>query len=288
MDIVLNNIEVLRVKRFKGQPLYDYQSFYSNTWHMLYVTSGRFGAYVNGNLQNLTKGDILLNAPGEIFLLQKQNQPFEYIYIYFTQEPLQGKNGWICESIPEKRRLENLYINGTQFRRHQSIRINMDHEFDKMLQIFESQFPFSDIELKGKLITLFSKLLRYSISSDIASRNLDDYSICEEICDYIVQNYKKSLTLKSLSRQVKMSPFHLAHKFKNVIGTSPIKFMINIRIKESQSLLEKTNLRISEIANESGFNDCYYFTRIFKKYTGVTPSEYRKSTEKIRKKPGWF
>ena len=62
-------------------------------------------------------------------------------------------------------------------------------------------------------------------------------------------------------------------------GTSPIKFVQNIRINKAKQLLIDENVSINKIAFECGYNDAFYFSRIFKKVTGVTPSEYRKTSQ---------
>ena len=63
--------------------------------------------------------------------------------------------------------------------------------------------------------------------------------------------------------------------FKEWAGESPIDYRNNIRITAAKSMLENSNLRISEIAYTVGFDDQYYFTRIFKKRVGMSPKEFR-------------
>jgi transcriptional regulator GlxA family with amidase domain len=63
--------------------------------------------------------------------------------------------------------------------------------------------------------------------------------------------------------------------FKDYIGISPIKYLIEYRIKVAQKMLTDTKLTIKEIAEKTGFIDQFYFSKCFKNYCGVTPSKFR-------------
>lgn len=57
-------------------------------------------------------------------------------------------------------------------------------------------------------------------------------------------------------------------------------YLLNLRIKHAKKLLEESNLKIRQVAEESGFNDYHYFSKVFKKMTGVSAAQYRKENEK--------
>lgn len=120
--------------------------------------------------------------------------------------------------------------------------------------------------------------LIYNISSAITDSEQKDYSdIIAPILTYINANYNKQLSLDELALKSGYSKSRFSHIFSEVTGTTPIKYQNNIRLKNSCEMLTSTSLTIAEIAYSCGFSDPLYFSRIFKKAYGVSPSMYRES-----------
>lgn len=94
--------------------------------------------------------------------------------------------------------------------------------------------------------------------------------------DYIRENYAQDLSLNALASFVFVSPYHLAHIFKEEIGMSPIQFMIKCRIDEAKRMLAETDLSVREIAQLVGYPNANYFNMLFKKIAGESPGKFRK------------
>ena len=93
--------------------------------------------------------------------------------------------------------------------------------------------------------------------------------------EYINAHYGEELTLKKVSDAVFISAFYLSHLFRNELDTTFSDYISRFRISAAKNFLKNKTKRIQEIAMETGFNDPNYFTKSFKKLTGVTPKEYR-------------
>jgi YesN/AraC family two-component response regulator len=93
----------------------------------------------------------------------------------------------------------------------------------------------------------------------------------------MIQNYNQPITLKSLADYLQISPSYLGNIFKSITGKSVINYLIHIRINKAKHFL-KDGLTVSETARKVGFNDVFYFSRAFKKYEGITPSQFIKTT----------
>lgn len=92
---------------------------------------------------------------------------------------------------------------------------------------------------------------------------------------YINENYAKDISLDDVSKVVNISPYYFSKVFKEEAGENFIEYLTRIRIGNAKESLRTTELSIKEICLMSGYGDPNYFSRIFKKYEGVTPSEYR-------------
>jgi two-component system response regulator YesN len=93
--------------------------------------------------------------------------------------------------------------------------------------------------------------------------------------NYIEINYKKDISLDDVSRTVDISPYYFSKLFKEETGENFIDYLTNIRIEKAKSLLKNSDLSIKNICVDTGYSDPNYFSRIFKKLVGVTPTEYR-------------
>lgn len=97
-----------------------------------------------------------------------------------------------------------------------------------------------------------------------------------KILDYIHDNYKRSdLSLNLIAEKFDFSVSYLSRLFKEQMECNFLEYLIGIRVKTAQELLTGTSMKINEIAEEVGYTNSYSFNRIFKKHTGMTPSEYK-------------
>lgn len=92
---------------------------------------------------------------------------------------------------------------------------------------------------------------------------------------YISQNFSGELTLDEVASQVHLNPAYFSSLFKQSTGSSFKEYLNMVRIEESKRLLANTDYTIIDIAIAAGFEDQSYFSRVFKKYTGLTPRQYR-------------
>ena len=98
-----------------------------------------------------------------------------------------------------------------------------------------------------------------------------------QIQKYIEMNYNRVIRLCDISQELCISPNYLNTIFKSITGKTIIRFAEDLKNKKARQLLKDTEYSISIIASELGYYDQYHFCKIFKKETGYTPTQYRKS-----------
>ena len=100
--------------------------------------------------------------------------------------------------------------------------------------------------------------------------------LVRQIGDYLDRNYREPINLQQISDDLHLSVSHISHLYKNKTGLSPMQFVLYRRLGEAQTLLAETDLPIGEIEEELGFGSSSHLSIMFKKYIGISPSEYRK------------
>lgn len=100
-------------------------------------------------------------------------------------------------------------------------------------------------------------------------------SIILEIQQYICAHFSEDISLSALSRQFTISEKYLSSLFKTVVGQNLVSFVNEVRIENAKQILKETTLSVQCIAELCGFNDYFYFSKVFKKKTGVTATQYR-------------
>jgi AraC-like DNA-binding protein len=168
-----------------------------------------------------------------------------------------------------------IYIEQTNRSRIED-RLNL---FNEILTALESGFSkenitYANMCLNGLLASFFYvQTFRFVRGYHIP--NPVDKSIL-----YMQDNINKIVTIKELSDYVKLSESHFSKIFRNKTGTSPLDYFINLKMQEAIRLLINQSLKIKEVAYQLGYNDPYYFTRIFTRHIGSSPASFIKMSNR--------
>ncbi|MCR2807600.1 helix-turn-helix domain-containing protein [Paenibacillus soyae] len=126
-------------------------------------------------------------------------------------------------------------------------------------------------DMLGHLKDMVATTRKPSGSPQIRNRSF------KAILEYVEEHYREDLSIQLLSEQFNVNANYISQLFRKEAGTTFTQHLTELRVDYACRLLTETDLPINEIAEQSGYSDYFYFSRIFKRSTGTTPSSYRAS-----------
>lgn len=187
----------------------------------------------------------------------RQNSGFQALFIL---EPYYAQNHQFCSRLRLK--LEDFTV--------------IQKLLAEMIQEHTQKAPGWQTLVYAKFIQLCIMLSRLYQTYDCA----DDNTVLKlaAAVAHIEQNYCSDINISQLAQIAGYSERQFSRLFKSAFSTTPNLYIINLRLQKAQQLLKNSCLTMGEISWSCGFNDQNYFSRIFKRYIGVTPTEYRNNT----------
>ena len=136
--------------------------------------------------------------------------------------------------------------------------------------------PINEAELKELINKAIYNISQNSKQADHI--NAVNYSLPVRLaCEYIEKNFQENINLNKISNYVSLSKNYFCNIFKKETGITIWDYLIRIRMEEAKRMLLETEQKTYEISERVGYDDPSYFGRLFKKYTGFTPMEFRES-----------
>jgi two-component system response regulator YesN len=176
---------------------------------------------------------------------------------------------------------------GRNFDTLEEIRWKMSELLIMLFRISEREFRLSTKDLKASfnemlhmesILELKNYLIHEvrSIIKEINSIKTDRSAILiDKVCEFIRQNYTREISLDEAAGMVGLSNFYFSKVFKLYKKMNFIDFVTEVRIKKAKELLKNPIINIKDIGGFVGYYDPNYFTRVFKKIEGITPTEFR-------------
>ena len=232
-----------------------------------YIVSGK-GTYTTPEgFFSLSAGDIFLIRPfTEIEYSPDPDDPWEYRWVNFT--------GADAEII----------LSRTDFTPSSPVMSGCGEEILTLMEMITDntgQELYSTLELTGTLYRLLAVLVKASNSGARTSGHCEDRHRClRTALDYIAANYPLPISVDDIAAAAAVSRSTLFRLFRTELGSAPSDYLIEYRIEQAKRLLSDTDISITAAARSAGYENNLYFSRAFRKATGMSPTEYRNSRSK--------
>lgn len=257
------------------------KSKYDSDWHstlhthpfteLFYVVDGKGEFNIQGQRFPVKPNDfVIINPQVEHTELSSPDEPLEYIVLginglsFSNLTPVsEGGHPFSFFNLRDEQKDILRYLNA-------------------MVQEATSQSMSYELVCHNLLEILLIKILRhqhFDLEVSKQSKATKDISFIKH---YLETYYHESIQLEDLASMTHLSRFYISHSFKKEIGMSPMEYLIDIRIKESKILLRTTNYSISQVADIVGFTTPTYFSKQFRKSTGISPTDYREQFQGVK------
>lgn len=265
------------------------------TEYVLYVViGGSLKLYVNGSLLTLVAGDVYLFQKGDN---QKpvESSFCEYYYVHFQSENIHAIDMDYEEYIGllHKKHDECMRTDAFGFGCYDYLKVYVAQKnhipqgklFDRMKELMQGsvmttacKLPERRLSVSNALSTLLIQLesngMKEAGRNDLKFRKI--YDTAREIASYIERHYAEAITGEDIEEKFFLTFDHANRIFHKTMGCSIIKYRNIVRIQYAKAKMRATNMPVKEIAMEVGFENAHYFSRMFKKNEGLSPSEYKR------------
>lgn len=232
-------------------------------YQLLYVLEGSLHFKIKGEEIKAPKGTAILFRPGEPQVYDNYgHEGTETFWIIFTGNDVENLlNEYGMPNKPVS------FINAGSTTDYPNI-------FNEMIV---------ELQLKRPNFEKIAILLLKKILIEINRHSIDKTYYQNEIVNQIIksshffnENYNTKISIDDEAARLHMSPCWFIKNFKQIIGMTPMQYIVSKRLSMAKNLLISSNLPLSEISEMIGYDNPLYFSRLFKKHSGITPSDYRK------------
>lgn len=232
-------------------------------YQIIYIASGKAHFYFNGVEQIVTAGNMVIFRP-------KEEQRYYYYGVDHTEVYWLHFTGGNVKNI-----LRKYGIMDDMRVIHTGTSLEYKQIFEQIIQ--ELKLCKEDYEdLLVHYLYHLLILLHRVIDSKPRGKNQFLMQEMDTAVRYFHENYNKPISIEEYAVQQHMSVSWFIRNFKEYTESTPAQYILSLRISNAQTLLETTNYNITEIAEIVGYDNPLYFSRMFKKQNGMSPSEFRK------------
>lgn len=252
---------------------------------LYFVKKGELHIRENGIPYILRKGDLLVLEP-HLDHEGIEKHACDYYYIHFehpsieaaTEHPLPLLEQWFMTDSPSPGGgIRKLYFPKTCTLTQKKSLHHMYHALGEMLQLYRRKH-FNRSLTALKFMEMLIELSRQSLFEELArnSPHTKTYMKVHALLDYIHEHYTEKITSTGIEQRFECNYDYMNRVFAKLTGHTIMRYVNQVRINHAKELIEATHLSFGEIGYLTGLDDPFYFSKVFKKYVGMSPNQYYK------------
>ena len=271
------NPKVVFYYRSKSLPPSPQEAHTHDFLTMHYVVSGKVTYQLNGQLFTAHKDDIIIFNPGVLHnhLIEDPETDPESTVFYLGIDDLYIK-GYPKDFIPICSAVFSV-------RKYQQEIYNCYHEIILTQEKKDIGWPLMAKVLSLEFLVLVLKEISPQTTSTIQDyfqlKTYDKQTIAQSITAYFQENYMKKISVEEIARSSYLSTTYITKIYKEVTGDTPINYLIRLRMEKALEILKEGHFSIQDVAKKVGYDDPYYFSKLFKKRFGLSPSAYKRQEQ---------
>lgn len=229
-----------------------------NDYYLIYLLTGGMTLYFNNREHYIKEGELIIIRPNIKYYYYTENTNVNYLWMHFT--------GFKAEETLSKMMLDTNKI----------LQCGHSGSIIDLWKRMCNEFIINDTFFEDMTTCIFQEILT------VFSRRVNSSSGKKHLLKsvlYIHENYAKKISISQLAEIENLSESYYRTVFSNIFKASPIEYITDRRIEAAAYMLNDTDKTLEEISSLVGYNDPYYFGKLFKKKMGVSPGKYRKSKQ---------
>lgn len=253
----------------KCPPSYGYGPIIRDTYILHYILDGKGTLYANDKEYPVSDKQAFIAYPGELTYYEADaKEPWNYIWIRFhgVKVPDLVHDAGFSKDTP-------VFIPDSPCPQLDQCLLNILHHHDK------------EYACIGNVYLMFQLMSETTTNKPAKTSDAGNTLLyIKAVTDYITKKYSEPVRIKEIADYLGLDRSYLCKLFKRATNYTPMEYLISFRIRKARQLLKQTDLPIQHIAYSVGYSDPFAFSKLFKRETGMSPSDYRaNSVEQARK-----
>lgn len=242
---------------------------------IIYIAKGSHSLYIDEKPYYLKAGEMIIYAPGSLHAAKDRSDATAYIISFVSESDMLTKlyNNVITLTTSEKSMFSSLFEEAEKCFTRREPGSNVWGMVPRET-VSENQLEKIKKQLELFFVTVYNRL--YTKKTTLPSSKMTKKSEFDRIAEYLKRNICENPTLAEIAEECSMSVSKLKILFRESVGCGVIDYLIGLKIKEAKRLIDEKNSNFTEISEKLGFSSLHYFSRIFKKRVGMSPSKYAK------------
>ena len=248
-------------------------------WHdefeIIYVRSGFLTVSISGESYIGKTGEAFVVSPGNLHLMGSQSGTVDYYTFLFPLKYISFRT----DDMLDEKLLEPL--NSGHLMICPRVNDTAKELCEQLIKIYEAKNDESESKITTQVrtkIILLQFILEmwkkgFVIENDTSGRN----TVEKEMVSYIQQNFTGKISLKEFGEQFHLSEKYISRYFKEHFHITLSQYVTYLRLEHAKQLLQDTDIPVTDVAMQSGYQNVSYFIRSFKKAYGISPLKYRNS-----------